>query len=269
MFVIGDAHGQFDAIRRLLRESAIVDAGGRWAAGDAHLWFTGDFCDRGPAGMEIVHRVRQLQHDAERQGGSVRGILGNHDIMLVAAKLFPDHRASFGSTFPELWTYNGGRDHDLAALDGEAVRWLSALPALAREDGVLLMHCDATFYLEFGSSIEEVNATVRGMMESNDPRQLERLLIPYFDRERFIDRNRGADAVSAMLDTFGGTAIVHGHTPIPHLAGVPARAVTAPFRYAGGRCIDVDGGLYMGGPGFVAELRDGTLVSAELAARLG
>lgn len=29
--------------------------------------------------------------------------------------------------------------------------------------------------------------------------------------------------------------------------------VTAPYTYAGGRCINVDGGMYRGGPGFLGQ----------------
>ena len=44
-----------------------------------------------------------------------------------------------------------------------------------------------------------------------------------------------AAGVDALLERFGGTRIVHGHTPIASVRGVDPREVTGPLVYAGGR----------------------------------
>jgi hypothetical protein len=45
--------------------------------------------------------------------------------------------------------------------------------------------------------------------------------------------------------------LIHGHTPINKITGEPA---TEALVYAGGLCVNVDGGLYRGGEGFVYQL---------------
>jgi hypothetical protein len=38
------------------------------------------------------------------------------------------------------------------------------------------------------------------------------------------------------------------------MQGGPVKKVTEPYMYANGRCMNVDGGIYLGGPGFIASL---------------
>ena len=67
-----------------------------------------------------------------------------------------------------------------------------------------------------------------------------------------------AAAVSSLLERFGGTRIVHGHTPIASVRGVDPGQVTVPLVYSGGRVWNVDHCLFAGGPGFVTRLDDGS-----------
>ena len=46
-YLIGDAHGDFTRLVALLREAGLIDAGLRWLGGASHLWFLGDYVDRG------------------------------------------------------------------------------------------------------------------------------------------------------------------------------------------------------------------------------
>ena len=62
--------------------------------------------------------------------------------------------------------------------------------------------------------------------------------------------------MARFLSLYGGRRFVHGHTPIGKLNGRRPEAVTAAHVYAGGLAVDVDAGLYLGGPGFVTILSD-------------
>jgi hypothetical protein len=61
----------------------------------------------------------------------------------------------------------------------------------------------------------------------------------------------GEKRASQLLALYGGELIVHGHTPIPYARRIEAESVTEAWLYAGERCLNVDGGMYMGSPGFV------------------
>ena len=65
----------------------------------------------------------------------------------------------------------------------------------------------------------------------------------------------GRKRAEQLLALFGGELLVHGHTPIPYARQIEAENVTEAWRYAGDRCLNVDGGMYMGSPGFVHRLQ--------------
>ena len=88
--------------------------------------------------------------------------------------------------------------------------------AIAREDDWLLLHADTDAYRGYGSSVDEVNASVASVLATGDPAALDELLEALCDRLRLDDRA----VVDTMLATFGGSRIVHGHTPIASVAGV-------------------------------------------------
>jgi hypothetical protein len=257
-FIIGDVHGQRERLLLLLHEAGLLNRAGAWAGGDAILWFMGDFCDRGPDGAGVVALVRHLQREATAAGGAVAALLGNHEPLLLAAARFPRKRAKgWGSTFRMAWEYNGGDPHDLATLTPDDLAWLADLPAMARLGDTLLIHADSPLYLAYGDSIAATNAAIRALLAGDDIAAWDDLLGRFTDREAFDDENPGGwRNIERMLATFGGQRIVHGHTPIERVTGLPPRAVVGPYSYAGGRCVNVDGGLYLGGQGFIYRLPD-------------
>ncbi len=74
------------------------------------------------------------------------------------------------------------------------------------------------------------------------------------------DRMRLTDpaAVDALLEAFGGTRLVHGHTPIASVAGRRPTHGHRPARLRRGRVMNVDHCLFAGGPGFVTRLESGS-----------
>ena len=54
-----------------------------------------------------------------------------------------------------------------------------------------------------------------------------------------------------FLSIFGGRQLIHGHTPISSMLRCSLEKVDSPWIYAGGQCVNVDGGMFLGGPGFV------------------
>jgi hypothetical protein len=258
VYIIGDIHGYDLVLQRLLRDAGLVDSEVEWAGGRATLWLLGDFVDHGPHGTAALDLIMRLQAEA---GGTVRALVGNHDLLLLAARRFGDRAIPGNGDFLAQWRENGGSEADLWTLTPAHVRWLSELPALARVENRLLAHADATFYLEYGASLEEANAAVRAVMAGDDIAAWARL-IDGFSRHREFAGKQGAARIGEFLRRLGGAQLIHGHTPIvKHPAsrpeGAPApdpRTITGPLVYAGGRCVDVDGGIYLGGPGFVYQL---------------
>jgi hypothetical protein len=243
-------------MRLLLREAGLIDREARWVGGGATLWFIGDFFDRGPDGIGVIETIMRLQGEAEAAGGRVGALLGNHEPMLLAAKRFPREQTSYRWwTFLDAWEQNGGLERDRAALTPEHIAWLVALPAMALVGETILVHADAMFYWRYGATIAEVNAALGALLVGDDLAAWDRLLGEFAERGAFADWSTlGATNLERFLARYGGTQLIHGHTPLPRVLGSDPGQITGPLHYADGRCVNADGGIYLGGPGFVYRL---------------
>lgn len=253
VFVIGDIHGQTDTALRALREAGLLDAEGTWAAGDATLWFLGDLTDRGDQGLEAIDLVMRLQSEASAAGGAVRCLAGNHDLLFMGVKRFAPGPGA--GELLDTWLMNGGSPEEIRGLTDDQAAWMLSLPLIGREGDCILVHCDALFYKELGGSVEEVNEYFSGLLATDSPDEWWRFTVKMFDRFQFGDRI-GSGRLGAFLDHFQAGRVIHGHTPIPAATRADPSAVVEPLIYAGGRAINCDGGMYLGGPGFVYRLPD-------------
>jgi calcineurin-like phosphoesterase family protein len=267
LYVVSDVHGYVDHLRAALRTADLIDDDGHWCAGQARLWCLGDYVDRGPDGIGVLDLVMRLGEEAAQVGGSVRALLGNHEIMLMGVRRFgaeqvpgrPEH-----TSFAAVWLFNGGQAADQERLTEEHIAWLAMCPVLIREGDHLLMHADTQGYLAFGDTVDEINERVATVLASDDLAAWWECFRTVTERGAFrlLPRQRGASAVDELLTRLGGEVIVHGHSTIPESFGIAPDAVTGPHRYADGRALDVDGGTYLGGPLLVVRLP----VTAELPA---
>ncbi|MEV7090358.1 metallophosphoesterase [Streptomyces sp. NPDC093085] len=268
LFVVGDVHGYLDELVAALTEQGLIDAERRWAAGNARLWFLGDFTDRGPDGIGVIDLVMRLSAEAAAAGGYCKALMGNHELLLIGAKRFGDTPVNSGAgtaTFQAAWILNGGQRTDMERLQDVHLQWMSHLDAVVEEDGHLLMHSDTTAYLDYGSSIDEVNDTIYQILTRNDADECWDLFRKLTKRFAFRDEG-GPEAVRELLSRYGGGRVVHGHSPIPYLLGEVGTedasddegdtepVVEGPHVYADGLAIAMDGGVTMAGKLLVARL---------------
>ncbi|MDI9884844.1 metallophosphoesterase [Streptomyces sp. HNM0645] len=267
LYVVGDVHGYLDELVAALTAQGLVDAEGRWSAGNTRLWFLGDFTDRGPDGIGVIDLVMRLSAEAAAAGGYCKALMGNHELLLIGAKRFGDTPVNSGAgtaTFQAAWLLNGGQKSDMDRLQDVHLQWMSRLDAVVEEDGHLLMHSDTTAYLDYGSTIEDVNDNVHEIINRNDADECWDLFRKFTKRFAFRDDD-GPQAVRELLATYGGGRVVHGHSPIPYLLGEVGTEdadgegnseplVEGPHVYADGLAIAMDGGVTMAGKLLVARL---------------
>lgn len=257
--IIGDIHGEYCALIKLLqRETQLIDDSLQWSGGEATLCFLGDYFDRGPAGIETIDFIMRLQDEARDAGGEVIALLGNHDISLLAAYHFGDiMRKRQPRSFIADWKRYGGQMADLDNLTQAHVDWLTTLPAMARLDDMVLVHADSMLYTTYGETVEQVNARFRMILQSDDPPSWDNLIEDFGEKFAFkpglIQTLRGGESKNAreFLWHFGGSQIVHGHTPVYRFTNQSADQVTDPLIYSNGMAVNVDGCLYNNGPGIV------------------
>jgi len=255
-YVVSDVHGHAEDLAAALRGVGLVDESGDWDGHD-ELWALGDYFDRGPDGVGVVDELMRWQQQAEAAGGRVHALLGNHEVLALGMRWFGQAEvpgpAGSGRSFVASWILNGGRMTDQVRLTEHHEEWLVHLPMVARLGPWLLLHSDTTDYLEWGGTVDEINAAAARLMQARRVDDLWECWARLTSRGDFRGR-RGTKAVDRML-RLGGSRIVHGHTPIPYMLGVEARDLDAlPVAYADGRVLAIDGGRYDGGPLIVADL---------------
>lgn len=125
---ISDVHGDFDAMVTTLRAAGIINEQLDWRAGNAQLVITGDLLDRGPDSRRVMDLVRALEIGAEKQGGAVHLLLGNHEVMnlvgdlrYVADEEFAAFAADERPEERERW-FQHDQSQDPPAADGDAAR---------------------------------------------------------------------------------------------------------------------------------------------------
>jgi len=255
-YVVGDVHGHLDELLDALTGAGLIDDEAAWAGGDTHLWFLGDFVDRGPDGIGVIDLVMRLSAEAEKAGGQVQALLGNHEILLLGMHRYGDTEvpSDFGPrSFARSWEMNGGQPSDQEAVTPEHIAWLHARPALALVDDHLLMHSDTLEYLVWGAEIEEINDGIQEVLQGEDIVELWEVWRRLTTRHAFRGPHGGEVAIQ-LLGVLGGKQVVHGHSVIADQLGVAPAQIDSPFEYADGRALGVDGGVFVGGPCLVVRL---------------
>ncbi len=254
-YLIGDLHGHYRDYERLLRNAGLCNDAMAWIGGDSHLWLIGDFFDRGASGIKCVDITMRLQREAAAAGGFVGALLGNHELMILCAYIFKDQITRQGESVFDQWHRWGGIEADFSGFTAEHAEWIRQLPAMARVGDALLIHADAMLYVDHGLSIEQVNNSFRKLMRSSNLLEWESTLESFTEHMAFSSLEMtGMKRAEQLLALYGGQLVVHGHTPIPFARQVQPESVTEAWLYAGDRCLNIDGGMYMGSPGFVHTL---------------
>lgn len=115
-YAIGDIHGCFDSLRRLLRHI-------RYDRRQDRLWLVGDLVNRGPRSLDVL---RWAAGEEDR----IVTVLGNHDLHLLGL--------AWGVSVSKR---RDSLDDLLTASDrDDLLAWLRRRPLLHRQDGWILVH---------------------------------------------------------------------------------------------------------------------------------
>ena len=231
VWAIGDIHGERARLIELLNGAGIVGESQQWTAGATVGVCVGDYFNRGENGAGVVAVLRRLQEEAHAAGGQLLPLLGNHDVLMCG--VLAERRVTPYGEVAGRWLMNGGRFLDLEAMecDGAAEAWLKSLPAMLLLGDTLYLHSDTVAYLHLGGTVVEVNDTVRDILERGDLTRTAGLFDLLSRRGELCERAN----VDRLLERFGGERLVHGHSPF--FGHEPAIS-------HGGRCINIDGGLW-------------------------
>ena len=122
---VGDVHGAYDGLSRILRAAKVIDARDRWIGGATHLVQTGDVVDRGADSRKAIDLLRRLERDAPKAKGRVMALIGNHETMRlggVGAGHPPGEGFLRDINLAEVGAFKSGRSADLR--DAVRAQWL-------------------------------------------------------------------------------------------------------------------------------------------------
>ena len=84
---VGDVHGDYGKFVLILQDAGLINKKRKWIGGEAHLVQTGDVLDRGADSRKIMDLLMRLEQQAEKAGGRVHALIGNHEIMNLIGDL--------------------------------------------------------------------------------------------------------------------------------------------------------------------------------------
>ena len=94
---IGDIHGAYPEFVSILQEMRLIDQQLNWSGGNTHLVQTGDSIDRGTRDKDVLDLLMKLEKQAEKAGGRVHALLGNHEVMNIIGDLRYVTREAFAA----------------------------------------------------------------------------------------------------------------------------------------------------------------------------
>jgi hypothetical protein len=84
---IGDIHGALPELLDILQKIGLIDGSRQWTGGSATLIQTGDAIDRGAQSRGCLDLLMDLELQAEKAGGRVIPLFGNHEAMNIMGDL--------------------------------------------------------------------------------------------------------------------------------------------------------------------------------------
>lgn len=88
IIAVGDIHGDYNNFLKILKGVRLIDKALHWSGGKTHFVQTGDIMDRGPDARKAFDLLMRLEKDAEKAGGKVHVLLGNHEEMNITGISF-------------------------------------------------------------------------------------------------------------------------------------------------------------------------------------
>lgn len=224
IFAVSDVHGEYEAFVDLLRNAGVIDEELHWSWGDGQLVIVGDTFDRGDRVTECLWLIYRLEQEAEKVGGRVHFVLGNHDVMVIYGdKRYVNHKYLDGIAKKSRIRYE-----DLYGPVMEMGRWLRSKNSVVKLNGVLFVHGGIPpWFAERGTTLEEINEATRADLEFKSYE------LAFGDSLKAIFGGRGVfwyrgyhyamegsypkatpEQIDTILDAYDVRAIVVGHSEI-------------------------------------------------------
>lgn len=221
IFVMSDPHGKMDCMVTLLQNWGVIDRNLDWSFGRDELFVIGDVFDRGEDATQIFWLLYELEAQAERAGGHVTFVYGNHETMVLSG----DYRYS-KPKYTALADSLGTTYRDLMGPETELGKWLMTRNTMELVGDNLFVHAGlGRDLLDKDVDIPEINSRVsRALYMTKDERKADSDLtyfllrtygpIWYRGMVYHKKKNKPADKATVIeaLGKYGASHLYVGHT---------------------------------------------------------
>lgn len=234
--IISDPHGQFDLFTSLLKDHQVLNANLDWIFETGHLVILGDVFDRGSKVTELLWLIYQLEQQAEKAGGKVHYILGNHELMVLNNDLRYINEKYIHSSQKMNMVYT--QLFDVNTFFGQ---WLRSKPVMVSINDMLFVHAGISpEFLSAELTIEKTNQIFHQkiigrswdvilndsistfLLSENGP-----LWYRGYFKEIIPDKE-----IDKILNFFNSNHLIIGHTSMPNIMALKS-----------GKIIIVDSGI--------------------------
>jgi hypothetical protein len=214
---ISDIHGEYDTYISLLLASGIIDENLNWTYGKGHLVILGDAFDRGDKVTQILWHLFGLEKQAEKAGGKVHIILGNHELLI-----FGNDETYVNEKYRKVEEILQIRYSDLFSAKSVLGKWLRSKPIVITINDILFVHAGISIEMvDRKLRIEQINRGFYDMLagkEIQSESDYEQLIFlnddqgPIWYRGYFNEQNFNENMLDKILAFYGKKHIVVGHT---------------------------------------------------------
>ncbi|HOW25746.1 MAG TPA: ankyrin repeat domain-containing protein [Bacteroidales bacterium] len=225
IFVVGDIHGQYDSLARVLQVNNVIDEDLNWSWGTGHLVFTGDIFDRGDQVTECLWLIYKLERQALNAGGCVHYILGNHELMTLSDELaYQPEKNNFFSYYFDIAYSQFFTPYTVLG------QWLRSKKTMLRINDILFTHGGiSSQVIAKHLNIDSVNHMVRKYLnleyDKKNSETLNLLLFTYgpfwyrgYFRNGHLPPETTQEQIDRVLDFYKVSHMVIGHTDVPFIA---------------------------------------------------
>ena len=216
--VISDIHGEYGIYIKLMQGNGIIDENLNWNFGKGHLVVLGDMFDRGNMVTEVLWHLFGLEKQAEKAGGRVHVLLGNHEFMVLRNEL-----CDLNEKYSKVEEISKTAYADLYSEKSVLGKWLRTKPVVITIDNIIFVHGGiSTEMIHRNLNFKQINKIFtkkvigRNLGEVCD-RELVKFLNeadgPLWYRGYFYDTHFCESQIDSILDFYGKEHIVVGHTP--------------------------------------------------------
>jgi hypothetical protein len=219
---ISDVHGQYLKYIDILKANGIIDGDLNWKFGKGHLVFLGDAFDRGDRVTELLWHLFTLEKQAEKAGGMVHVLLGNHDDMVLSG----DQRY-MNQKYRKVEELTQTQYSDLYSVYSVLGKWMRTRPVMITINDLLFVHGGISIdVVRMKLPVKQVNKLFANKIIGKDlilndkNKQIELLAGdngPLWYRGYFEDSTFSVSRLDSILTFYDSKHIVVGHTTFKNI----------------------------------------------------